>query len=143
MKRILIKFTHGLGDAVQLTVALQHLRKYRPDWELYLHAKRGKHSVGYGYCTQVWHDQEPGPDEKQFHHIFDLGWYENYAIDSGFRGGREEFIADTVDWWQDLTGHRIVYWAANVHTTQPVRPCSALPRATSVIGSWCGTPSKS
>lgn len=78
MKKILIQFTHGLGDAVQLTCVLQHLKKYRPDWQLYLIAKRGKHSVGYGYCEKVWHDQEPAPDPASFDHAFDLGWFENY-----------------------------------------------------------------
>lgn len=29
---VLVKFSHGLGDAVQLTCVLQHLQEYRPDW---------------------------------------------------------------------------------------------------------------
>lgn len=57
---------------------LQHLQKYRPDWELFLLAKRGKHSAGTGYCSRIWHDQEPAPDRKDFDRCFDLGWYENY-----------------------------------------------------------------
>ena len=73
MPRALIHFTHGLGDAVQLTCVLQHLQKYRPDWELYLQAQRGKHSVGHGYCRRVWHDQEPSPDHAFFHQVFKLG----------------------------------------------------------------------
>jgi hypothetical protein len=60
MPKVLIHFTHGLGDAVQLTSVLQHLQKYRPDWELHLQALRGKESVDRGYCTRVWHDQVPG-----------------------------------------------------------------------------------
>jgi FkbM family methyltransferase len=76
--KVLIHFTHGLGDAVQLTCVLQHLRKYRPDWELYLQALRGKHSAGYGHCRRVWHDQEPQPDHAFFDRVFRLGWYENY-----------------------------------------------------------------
>ena len=28
---VLVKFSHGLGDAVQLTCVLQHLQKYRPE----------------------------------------------------------------------------------------------------------------
>jgi hypothetical protein len=83
MPRILIHFTHGLGDAVQLTCVFQHLQKYRPDWELNLQAQRGKHSVGHGYCQRVWHDQEPSPDHAFFHHVFKLDWWENYNCYSG------------------------------------------------------------
>jgi FkbM family methyltransferase len=76
--KALLHFTHGLGDAVQLTCVLQHLRKYRPDWELYLQALRGKHSAGHGWCRRVWHDQEPPPDRAFFDRVFRLEWYENY-----------------------------------------------------------------
>jgi FkbM family methyltransferase len=78
MPRVLIHLTHGLGDAVQLTSVFQHLRKYRPTWELYLQAQRGKHSVGRGYCLRVWHDQEPSPDHAAFDRVFRLDWWENY-----------------------------------------------------------------
>lgn len=61
MQRTLIHFTHGLGDAVQLTCIFQHLQKYRADWELYLQAQRDKQSAGQGYCKRVRHDQEAGP----------------------------------------------------------------------------------
>ncbi|WP_162942041.1 erythromycin esterase family protein [Desertimonas flava] len=44
------------------------------------------------------------------------GWYENYSHDTEFRAGRERFIADSIAWWQGLTGSRVAYWAANVHT---------------------------
>jgi FkbM family methyltransferase len=78
MPKVLIHFTHGLGDAVQLTCVFQHLQKYRPDWDLYLQAQRGKHSVGNGYCQRIWHEQEPGPDHGFFHQVFKLDWWENY-----------------------------------------------------------------
>ena len=32
--RILIEFQHGLGDTVQLSSVLAHLRHYRPDWQI-------------------------------------------------------------------------------------------------------------
>jgi erythromycin esterase len=44
-----------------------------------------------------------------------LGWYETYAVEQ--RLVRERFIADTITWWQDIVGARIVYWAASAHTT--------------------------
>lgn len=76
-QRTLIKFNHGLGDSVQLTCVFRHLKKYRPDWDLYLRAKRGKHTAGRGHCVRVWHDQEEAPP-RDFHQTFDLPWWENY-----------------------------------------------------------------
>ncbi|WP_199435220.1 erythromycin esterase family protein [Qaidamihabitans albus] len=63
-----------------------------------------------------------GPDrwEREYaeqHARAILGWFRNYYVESGFRAHRERFIADSLRWWQGLTGHRkAVYWAANVHT---------------------------
>lgn len=75
---VLIRFTHGLGDAVQLTVVLQHLREFRPDWNVYVWAMRGKHSAAAGLCKRVWHDQEAFTTELHFDNVFDLGWWECY-----------------------------------------------------------------
>ncbi|OAI41022.1 hypothetical protein AYO40_00650 [Planctomycetaceae bacterium SCGC AG-212-D15] len=77
--RVLIDFALGLGDSVQLTVVLQHLRRFRPEWDLYLRIGRGKHPVGRGYCHRVWHDQEPGPPEQDFDQVLRLGWFECYT----------------------------------------------------------------
>lgn len=76
--KALFRFTHGLGDSVQLTSVFAHLAKYRPDMELYLLALRGKHSSGRGHCKQIWHDQEPAPSVEEFQSFYDLGWWENY-----------------------------------------------------------------
>lgn len=78
-KNVLIDFMHGLGDSVQLTIVLQHLRRHRPDWNLFLRALRGKHSVGFGYCERVWHEQEEQPDPKFFHKTYKLDWWECYS----------------------------------------------------------------
>ena len=62
-----------------------------------------------------------GPDRWQRAHAEQHartihGWFVNYA-ESGFRGYRERFIADSLHWWRRLTGQpKTVYWAANVHT---------------------------
>lgn len=79
MARILIEFPHGLGDTAQLTVVLQHLQHYRPDWELFVKAQRGKHTAALGYCTRVWHDQEPNPDHAFFDVVYELDWWECYT----------------------------------------------------------------
>jgi erythromycin esterase len=42
-----------------------------------------------------------------------LGFYEYYTrADPDYR---DRVMADTLRWWQERTGHKVVYWAANVH----------------------------
>jgi FkbM family methyltransferase len=75
---VLIKFWHGLGDAVQATVVLKHLAAARPDWTVDVWSKRGKHSAFHGLCRRSYHDQENHPPQSAYARVFDLGWYENY-----------------------------------------------------------------
>ncbi len=76
---VLIKFAHGLGDAIQLTIVLRHLQKYRSDWNVDVFCLHGKHSALAGFCRRAYHDREPRPEEGEYDHIFDLGWWENYS----------------------------------------------------------------
>lgn len=75
--KVLIKFSHGLGDVTQASVILKHLRKYRPDWIVDVRCGRGKHTALVGQCNKVWHDQEPDP-QGPYDTILDLGWWENF-----------------------------------------------------------------
>lgn len=75
-ENVLIKFSHGLGDAVQLTAVLKHLRRYRPDWDVDVAALAGKHSAFYGLCRQVYVLKEQRADETRYDRVFDLGWHE-------------------------------------------------------------------
>jgi FkbM family methyltransferase len=50
----LITFRHGLGDAVQLTIVLKHLQKYRPEWAVDVAALIGKHTAFGGLCRKVY-----------------------------------------------------------------------------------------
>jgi len=78
MVTLLLHFPHGLGDTVQFSVVLKHLRKYRPDWEVSVRCGRGKHSALLGLCHAVYHDQEAEPSQH-FDTSVPLGWYENYS----------------------------------------------------------------
>ena len=51
---ILIKFRHGLGDAVQLTSVVAQLRHYHPDWNVDVAALVGKHSAFHGLARNVF-----------------------------------------------------------------------------------------
>ncbi len=54
-----------------------------------------------------------------------LGFYEYYA--SQVLDLRDRFMADTLTWWQRRTQHRVVYWAANIHTAASPRVTYSLP----------------
>lgn len=76
-QKILFKFRHGLGDAVQFTCILQHLQKYRPDQQIDVAALVGKHSAFHGLCNRSYIlDSEP-VDESQYDEVNDLGWWES------------------------------------------------------------------
>lgn len=76
MPRVLIRFTHGLGDNVQLGCVLGHLRRHRPDWEVHLLTQPGKETLFRGRCASAVADERELAGG--FDHTFDLGWYENY-----------------------------------------------------------------
>jgi FkbM family methyltransferase len=73
---VLMKFRHGLGDAVQLTSVLEHLRHYHSDWDIDVAALVGKHSAYHGLCRRVYVlDREP-VDEARYDRVFELEWPE-------------------------------------------------------------------
>jgi ADP-heptose:LPS heptosyltransferase len=80
MPQVLLRFPHGLGDTVQVSVILKHLRKYRPDWLVDIKVGRGKHTGLFGLCRKVYHDQEPDPArEIAYNTVVDIGFFENYS----------------------------------------------------------------
>lgn len=54
VRNILLKFRHGLGDGIQLTAVLRHLRHYHPDWNVDVETLVGKHSAFRGLCRKVY-----------------------------------------------------------------------------------------
>lgn len=71
---VLLEFGHGLGDAVQLTAVLRHLREFRPDWEVDVLSLRGKHTALRGLCRQslIWDGEPDGQYDQRVH----LHWWE-------------------------------------------------------------------
>lgn len=78
MEKVLIKFSHGLGDAAQFTIVLKHLKSYYPDWVVDVFCLIGKHSAMKGLCNRVYHDREIRPLETSYDKVFELYWWENY-----------------------------------------------------------------
>lgn len=74
--RVLLRFTHGLGDAVQLTVVLRHLKKYAPNWLVDVWALHGKHSALRGLASHVFSDVGEQPRDSEYDQILNLSWFE-------------------------------------------------------------------
>lgn len=60
---ILVSLTkgYGLGDAVQMSAVLRHVRKYRPHWEVHFQAEKGRESVGLDIAHRVFAYNEGPP----------------------------------------------------------------------------------
>lgn len=52
---------YGLGDSVQMSSVLRHVKKYRPEWRV---DYRNEHNVGRGLVDRVLTYQEPLPDKR-------------------------------------------------------------------------------
>jgi SAM-dependent methyltransferase len=80
---VLIKFRHGLGDAVQLTIVLAHLGHYRPDWNVDAAAKIGTHSALFGLSRNVFALDRDDLQGRRYDRVLDLGWHECHAAYAG------------------------------------------------------------
>lgn len=52
---------YGLGDAVQMSAVLRHVKKYRPHWIVDFQAEEGRECVGRGHCANVFNYGTPYP----------------------------------------------------------------------------------
>lgn len=73
---VLIDFPHGLGDAVQLTAVLRHLRYYHPDWLIDVSALVGKQSAYGQLCRHAFQRDREVVDRSRYAHVFSLDWHE-------------------------------------------------------------------
>lgn len=78
MRKVLIRSIHGLGDAVQLTSVLRHIKQHRRDWIVDIVSKIGKHTCFNGLCRKSFAEELENPSNHDYDEVFDLGWYENY-----------------------------------------------------------------
>lgn len=73
---VLIEFRHGLGDAVQLTVVLEHLRRHHPDWDVDVASLVGKHSAYSGLCRNAFAIDRDRFSKSGYRHVYTLDWHE-------------------------------------------------------------------
>jgi ADP-heptose:LPS heptosyltransferase len=78
-QKTLLRFRHGLGDAVQLTIVLKHLAKFRPNWIVDVESGVGKHSVFHGLCNESWIAGRKEADPKAYDKIFQVHWFESFG----------------------------------------------------------------
>lgn len=82
MPNILLRFSHGLGDCVQLTVVLQHLRKHRPELRIDVQVSdSGKASLfaGFENVRAIWNDKDRLP---HYDDDLKLDWWEPDSVES-------------------------------------------------------------
>jgi ADP-heptose:LPS heptosyltransferase/2-polyprenyl-3-methyl-5-hydroxy-6-metoxy-1,4-benzoquinol methylase len=75
-EKVLVEFRHGLGDAVQLTAVLKHLRKQRPDWDIDVASLVGKHSAFSGLCRNTFAIDRDSLNQSEYGQVFRLDWEE-------------------------------------------------------------------
>ncbi len=73
---VLLRFRHGLGDAVQFTIVLKHLQKYRPHWQVDVTSLPGKHSAMAGLCRCSYNDKKARPDKSAYDQVYNIDWHE-------------------------------------------------------------------
>lgn len=83
MPKVLITLRHGLGDAVQLTIPLQHIQKYHPNWEVDVVSLYGKHSCYFELCNHSFIMRENEPNKRNYDKIFNLSWAEPMGYVAG------------------------------------------------------------
>src|SRR5258708_3644628 len=74
--RVLYKMRHGLGDSVQCTIFIRHIKHYHPDWFVGVECRQGHEAIFRSvadavYCDHKpwwWREQYPKPVELQFPH---------------------------------------------------------------------------
>lgn len=77
MKKVLLRFSAGLGDAVQFQIVLNHLHYFRPDWEITVAARPCFHPLFHGLCKYLRDNarkQRPNPAFD----MFTDGWTDVY-----------------------------------------------------------------
>ncbi len=81
--RILLNFPHGLGDVVQSSVIITHLKKYRPNWTVDYKCGHGKHTAVQHLVNRIFTDKGEQPNDEDYKTIVDIAFYENYLHEEG------------------------------------------------------------
>lgn len=69
---LLLHYNYGLGDAVQITTILLHLRHYYPEWEVDMLAPNGHYTLYHGLCRRSINLHREQVDRSQYTLVRDL-----------------------------------------------------------------------
>lgn len=76
-RNVLLGFKHGLGDAVQFTIVLQHLQAVHPEWNVDIETQVGKHSAFRGLCRHLYlQERHESPPCCEYHQRITIDWHE-------------------------------------------------------------------
>lgn len=76
--RLLLRWPHGLGDAVQGTIVLRHIRELHPEWKIDCAAKLGQRSAFDGLADRTFNlGDEPG--DEHYEAAATLDWWDPEA----------------------------------------------------------------
>ncbi|MEX0710897.1 MAG: glycosyltransferase family 9 protein, partial [Pirellulales bacterium] len=89
-QRVLIEFRHGLGDSVQLTSLLAHLKHYHPDWAIDVAPLVGKHSIYMGQCNSIRILDRDVIDGRAYQSVYNLDWPECQTCYQGWPSTKAE-----------------------------------------------------
>jgi len=78
-RRLLLRFRHGLGDVVQLSIVLRHLAAEHPEWEVDVVAPSGRGGILAGVCRRTMSEGEAEVDEAAYDQVCDLAWDEHLS----------------------------------------------------------------
>jgi FkbM family methyltransferase len=102
---VLIDFRHGLGDAVQLTTVLLHLRHHHPDWQIDVAAGVGKLPAvplpaggdGSAPLYRYFFVRGRDPiDRRAYKHVFELAWDECATVYADSPSTKAEYCLRSV-----------------------------------------------
>lgn len=73
-RQILLEFPHGLGDTVQLTIVLQHLQHYHPDWSVDVVTYPGRGTAIRGLVRNVFSFNDRHLGNADYDQVYKLTW---------------------------------------------------------------------
>ena len=75
---VLIRFSHGLGDSIQFTAVLQHLRLYFPEWNIDVAAQPGCFDAMQGLCRKAFplSESKGAEQNENYARVLTLRWAE-------------------------------------------------------------------
>lgn len=111
--KVLTSFKHGLGDAVQFTIVLQHIKKYRPQWCVDVLSPYGKHSCFYGLCDRSLIMYQDNPNRSNYQQSITVRWSESWSRTSAGIPGTKPAIALAHEFHIELDPH-LFYYKINV-----------------------------